>query len=108
MKLNLDKAKEILTLLQEDTITPQQVRDFVTLLVNLNKEQKEELDNSFNEISNTFSKNAYTKIQEALGIISQKHADALLEVRQLTNKQKKAHEDMMGKCVSLIEEINSS
>lgn len=99
----LEKLTKLAELLRDDTITPSQAKQLVELLINLNKQQKDDLVKTFDG----FTAEAYAKIQEAVSMVSQKHADALLEVRQLTNKQKRAHEDMMAKCMDLLMEIKS-
>lgn len=103
----LEKLTKLAELLRDDTLTPSQLKKFVELLVSITGKQKDDMVQSFREMSDGFTQEAYKKVQDALFAISEKHADALLEVRQLTNKQKKAHEDMMGKCMSLIEELKS-
>ena len=103
----LDKLSKLAGLLLDNTITPTQAKQLVELLVNAGTKQKQELIKQFNDVSDTLTQQTYTKLQEAVSIVSQKHADALLEVRQLTNKQRKAHEDMMSKCQDLLEDINS-
>lgn len=107
MKLNLDKAKEILELLQEDTITPAKMRQFVTLLVGLNSKQKEELIAKFNEFADNVSQETYKKIQDTLFIINEKAHDNQLEIRQLTNKQQKAHNKQIEELNNLVLKLQS-
>ncbi len=106
-KLNLDKAKEILQLLQEDTLTPKQAKELVTLLVKLTEKQKQDLISKNEDFLSKVSQETFTLIQNALIEIKEKAHDNQLEVRQLTNKQKIAHESKMAQLEALIEEIKS-
>mgnify|MGYP003423209932 CR=1 FL=1 len=107
MKLNLDKAKEVLQLLQEDTLTPKQAKELVTLLVQLTEKQKEDLISKNEDFLSQVSQETFTQIQNALIEIREKANDNQLEVRQLTNKQKKAHESKMSQLEALIEEFRN-
>ena len=103
----LDKLSKLAGLLLDNTITPTQAKQLVELLVNLNTKQKEDMVKTFGEMSDSFTQEAYTKLQEAVSMVSQKHSDALLEVRQLTNKQRKEHEDRISELQTLLTEIKS-
>lgn len=103
----LDKLSKLAGLLLDNTITPTQAKQLVELLVNLNTKQKEDMVKTFGEMSDSFTQEAYTKLQEAVSMVSQKHSDALLEVRQLTNKQRKEHEARLEELQSLLVEIKS-
>lgn len=107
MKLDLTKAKEILSLLQEDTITPKQAKELVTLLVKLTEKQKQELILKNEDFLSKVSQETFTLIQNALIEIKEKAHDNQLEVRQLTNKQKIAHESKMAQLEALIEEFRN-
>lgn len=107
MKPNLEKINEILALLQNDTITPKQLEQFLQHVLYTVKQTKDKLVEENNNLVDNISKDFHTKIQEALSIISEKANDNQLEVRQLTNKQKKVHEEMMSECESLLNEIKS-
>jgi len=94
-----------------DVLTKKQAKEFVDFLVKLNKEQlsqlKEELVAKSEEFSNTVSQETFTQIQNALIEIKEKAHDNQLEVRQLTNKQKKVHEAKMAQLEGLIEEFRN-
>lgn len=107
MELNLDKAKEILQLLQEDTITPTQMRKFIELLVGLTNKQKEELIAKFNEFADSVSQETYRKIQDTLFVLNEKAHDNQLEIRQLTNKQQKAHDKQIEELNNLVLKLQS-
>lgn len=107
MKLNLDKAKEILTLLQEDTITPQQVKVLIAHLVELSEEKKEELFSEFQNLLDNVSQQTYQKIQETISILNEKANDNQLEVRQLTNKQQKAHDKKIEELQLIVAELKA-
>lgn len=107
MKLNLDKAREILEMLQEDTITPKQAKELVTLLVQLTEKQKQDLIIKNEDFLSKVSQETFTQIQNALIEIKEKAHDNQLEVRQLTNKQKTAHEAKMAQLEALIEEFRA-
>lgn len=106
-KLNLDKAREILQLLQEDTITPKQAKELVTLLVKLTEKQKQDLILKNEDFLSKVSQETFTQIQNALIEIKQKAHDNQLEVRQLTNKQKVAYESKMAQLEALIDEFRA-
>lgn len=96
------KLQRILDLAKvADTLTATQAKQFVELLVNLTNKQKEELVSKSNEFADTVSQETYRKLNEAIAIISEKHKDAMLEVRQLTNKQKDAHNAKMSELEGL-------
>lgn len=90
-----------------DVLTKKQAKEFVNLLMEFAVKQKNDLSKSFSDNTDNLTREVYKKIQDALFNISQKHSDALLEVRQLTNKQKKAHEDAMAKIELLVEELKA-
>lgn len=90
-----------------DALTATQAREYVQLLVSLTQKQKEALVKEFQSFADKVSQETYQKIKEGVDIVSEKHKDAMLEVRQLSNKQKKAHEEMMVECMKLLEEIKS-
>ncbi len=106
-KLNLDKAKEILQLLQEDTLTPKQAKELVTLLVKLTEKQKQDLISKNEDFLSKVSQETFTQIQNALIEIKEKAHDNQLEVRQLTNKQKSLYESKMAQLEALIEEFRA-
>jgi len=102
------KLQRILELAKiADTLTNTQAKQFVEHLVGLTNKQKEELVKKFNEFADNVSQETHSKITEAIAIVSEKHKDAMLEVRQLTNKQKKAHEDRMQELQDIILELQS-
>jgi hypothetical protein len=107
MKLNLDKAKEVLQLLQEDTITPKQAKELVDLLVQLTEKQKQDLMSKNEDFLSQVSQKTFTQIQNALIEIKEKANDNQLEVRQLTNKQRISHEAKMAQLGALIEEFRA-
>jgi hypothetical protein len=101
----LDWAIKTIQTMKEssDVITASQAKQFIELLLSGTKQQKDELVNSFDK----FSTESYAKIQEAVSMVSQKHSDALLEVRQLTNKQRKEHEDRISELQNILAEIKA-
>jgi len=102
------KLQRILDLAKvADTLTATQAKQFVELLVNLTNKQKEELVSKSNEFADTVSQETYRKLNEAIAIISEKHKDAMLEVRQLTNKQKDAHNAKMSELEGVIAELKA-
>jgi hypothetical protein len=107
----MDKNEKLQRLIElaklADTLTNAQAKQFVELLVALTAKQKEELVKQFNDFADNVSQETHTKISEAISIVNEKANDNQLEVRQLTNKQKKAHDDMMAKCMALIQEIKA-
>jgi hypothetical protein len=103
-----DKLQRIIELAKlADTLTNEQAKQFVELLVSLNKKQQEQFIVEFNQLLDNVSQETHRKIKEALGIISEKHYDLTLEVRQLTNKQKKAHEEQMLEAKNIITKLSS-
>lgn len=103
----LEKAKEILTLLQEDTITPSQIKILIAYLVELSQEKKKELFSEFKLLLDNISQETYHKIQETLFVINEKAHDNQLEVRQLTNKQQKAHDKQLSELRDIVTELKS-
>lgn len=101
----LDKLKKVLEIASRDTITIQQAKELVDLLVSITNKQKQELVNKSNEFADKVSQETMSKINEAISILNEKANDNQLEVRQLTNKQKKAHEAEMSELRGLIEEF---
>lgn len=102
------KLQRILELAKiADALTANQAKQFVELLVGLTNKQKEELVKQFNDFADNVSQETHQKITEAIQIVSEKHKDAMLEVRQMSNKQKKEHETMMVECMSMLEDIKA-
>lgn len=102
------KLQRILELAKiADALTATQAKEYVQLLVNLTQKQKEALVKEFQSFADTVSQETFQRIKEGLGVISEKHADALLEVRQLSNKQKKEHEARIVELQTLLDEIKS-
>lgn len=90
-----------------DVLTKKQAKEFVDFLVSLTNEQKKQMVSEFNKFADTVSQETHRKINEALSIIAEKANDNQLEVRQLTNKQKVAHEAKMSELEALIEEFRN-
>ena len=88
-----------------DVLTKKQAKEFVTLLIELSVKNKQELSQMVKDSTDAITAGTYKKLQDALFTISQKHADALLEVRQLNNKQKKTNEEIMAKVQLALDEI---
>lgn len=90
-----------------DVLTKKQAKELVDFLVNLTNEQKKQMVSEFNTFADNVSQETHQKIVEALQVVSEKHSDALLEVRQLTNKQKKSHENALAELQNLLAEIKA-
>ncbi len=108
----MDKQDKILKILQNakeqaDALTTTQVRELVDLLVKLTTKQKEELISKNEDFLATVSQETFTQLQDALLLIKEKANDNQLEVRQLTNKQRIAHEAKMSELEALITELKS-
>lgn len=94
-----------------DALTATQAREYVDLLVKLTTKQKEVLIEESKKLNSEFadavSQETFRQIKEALGIISEKHKDAMLEVRQLSNKKDKKIDEKLKKVEDLIIELQS-
>lgn len=90
-----------------DVLTKKQAKELVDFLVSLTNEQKKSLIQEFNTFADTISQETHQRILEAIQIVSEKHADALLEVRQLSNKQKKVNEEILTKCTDLYTSLST-
>lgn len=106
------KLQRILELAKiADALTATQAREYIDLLVKLTTKQKESLVEESkklnSEFANTVSQETFRQIKEALGVISEKHKDALLEVRQLSNKKEKKIDAKIDELNSLIVELQS-
>jgi hypothetical protein len=108
----MDKQDKILKILQEankqaDALTATQARELVNLLVQLTTKQKEDLISKNEDFLATVSQETFSQIQDALLLIKEKANDNQLEVRQLTNKQRIAHEAKMSELEALISELRA-
>ncbi len=93
----LDKA------ISRNTLTPKQLAQFLGILIETVKNHKEGLSSLVDETS----RENLRKIQEAIQIISEKHFDALKEVRGLTTKQTKEFEEKFKKVQDTLLELQS-
>lgn len=108
----MDKQAKILQILQEankqaDALTATQAKQLVDLLVSLTTKQVKELVNQFNQFSDSVSQETFKQIQNALIEIREKANTNQLEVRQLSNKNKKDFETAIARANDLILELQS-
>lgn len=108
----MEKQDKILKILQEankqaDALTATQAKELVELLVKLTTKQKEDIISKNEDFLSTVSQETYSQIQEALLVLREKANDNQLEVRQLSNKAKKEHEERMSELDVLIAEFRA-
>lgn len=104
MKFDINNIQNNLDNLSKGKLlTNDELSRFIELVLNVIKQAKDDVTTTSKE---TTQENV-RKVQEAIQIVSEKHADALLEVRQLTNKQRKEHEARMVELSKLLNEVRA-
>lgn len=99
MPNKLDKVKDLLKLLQNDTITPSQLKGFIIAITTVVKEAKDNLNNVSQETKDT--------LQNALSYLEEEHSRLLSKNEERLSKTEKKALETLNKAEEALKAIKS-